>query len=56
MNMVAKLLVYAGAIAFLGAVILALTGTTLIATCGGWLELSLVLAVFSIAVKYIFGS
>ncbi len=54
MKMVPQLLMYAAAIAFIGALILALTGTAIIATCNGWLDLALVLAVFSIAVKYIF--
>jgi uncharacterized membrane protein len=53
MKMASKLLLAAGAIAFVIAVIMSLVKVCFIATPGGWLELSLVLAVFSIAVQYI---
>jgi uncharacterized membrane protein len=53
MKMASKLLLAAGAIAFVIAVILALVKASFIAGPSGWLELSLTLAVFSIAVQYI---
>jgi hypothetical protein len=48
-KMVSGLFLLAGAIALVIAVIFALTNVCFLATPGGWLELSLVLAVFSIA-------
>ena len=47
---VSGLFLLAGAISLVFAIIFALTDVYLIASPGGWLKLSLVLAVFSIAV------
>jgi len=55
MGMVSKLLLIAGAVALVIAVILALVDTQIIAAPNGWMDLSVVLAVFSIAVKYVHG-
>jgi len=56
MKMLPKLLLLTGAIAFLVAVILAFADTNFIAGPNGWLDLSLVLVIFSIAVKFVFST
>ena len=48
-----KIVLLAGAIAFVIGVILSLTQAFFIATANGWLDLSLVLAVFSVAIKVV---
>ncbi len=48
-----KISLLAAAIALIIGVILSFTQTTLIATANGWLDLSLALAVFSIAIKMV---
>jgi uncharacterized membrane protein len=53
MKMVSKLLLLAGAIAFVIALIFFLIHVSFLATPGGWLKLSLALAVFSIAVTVV---
>ena len=53
MKILPKLLLLAGVIAFVVAVILAFADTCFIATPNGWLDLSLLLVVFSIAVKFV---
>ena len=48
-----KIFLLAAAIALIIGVILSFTQTALIATANGWLDLSLALAVFSIAIKMV---
>ena len=55
MGMVSKLLLLAGAVSLVIALILALADIQIIATPNGWMDLSVVLAVFSIAVKFVHG-
>ena len=52
--MLPKLVLLAGVIAFIVADILAVGKLRLIATANGWLDLALVLAVFSIAIRVVF--
>ena len=56
MQMLPKLLLIAAAFVFVVAIILSLTQTVFIAEPGGWLDLSLVLMIFSIAFKYVLHS
>ena len=56
MQMLPKLLLIAAVIAFVVAIILLFTKTVLIAGPNGWLDLSLVLMIFSIAFKYVLRS
>ena len=53
MKMLPKLALLLSVIAFVVAIILSLVGANFIAGPNGWLDLALVLAIFSIAVKYI---
>ena len=55
MNQVSKLALLASAVVFVIAIILSLIQKNIIAGPNGWLELSLVLAVLSVAVKYVMG-
>ena len=53
MKALPKVILLASVIVFVIAIVLSLFQTDLIAGPNGWLDLSLVLAVFSIAIKYI---
>lgn len=53
MNMLPKLSLYAAAIVLVIAIILSVVGMNIVAGPSGWLELSQVLAIFAIAIKYI---
>jgi hypothetical protein len=53
MKQLPKLLLAAGAVVFVIAIVLSIIPKFIIASPGGWLELSLVLAVFSAACKYV---
>ncbi len=53
MRMLAKLFLLSSAVALVGGVMLAFFDTNLIAGPNGWLDLSLVCAVFSIAIKFV---
>ncbi len=53
MQMLPKLLLIAAVIVFVVAIILSLTQTVFIAGPRGWLDLSLLLIIFSIAFKYV---
>ena len=53
MKQLPKLTLLASAVVLLVAIILSLLQKNIIAGPNGWLELSLVLAVFSVAVKYV---
>ena len=54
MKILPKLFLLAAVIAFIVEDILAVGHFTIIATAGGWLDLALVLAVFSIAIRVVF--
>ena len=54
MKVLSQLFLLAAAITLVVAVILALLGQTVIATANGWLDLSLVCAVISIAIVAVF--
>lgn len=56
MQMLPKLLLMAAVIVFVVAIILSLIQTVFIVRPGAWLELSLVLTIFSIAFKYVLHS
>lgn len=53
MRMLAKLFLLSSAVALVGGVILAFFDANLIAGPNGWLDLSLVCAVFSIAIRIV---
>jgi hypothetical protein len=53
MKFVSTLFLFAGGIAFVVSLILAIAHTVIIAGPNGWLDLSLVCAIFSIAIKYV---
>ena len=55
MKQLSKLTLLASAVVLVVAIILSLLQKNIIAGHNGWLELSLVLAVFSVAVKYVMG-
>ena len=56
MQMLPKLLLIAAVIVFVVAIILSFIQTVFIAGPGGWLDLSLLLIIFSIAFKYVLHS
>ena len=53
MKMLPKISLVAGIIVFVVAIVLSISNQNIIAGPNGWLDLSLTLAVFSIAFKYV---